>query len=139
MRALLTAGQCHGSSQAQAHLAFILFDMVLRPLFGPIPLRRLAAGQQNPSETAGAGGDLHHPLTQAVDLLNALGGLAEIEERHGDMIIRGYSCPLVDAPPGHFEACKLAEALVTEGAGLPIHECCERGEITRCCFATSHA
>lgn len=100
---------------------------------------RLAAEQQRSLETVNAEGDLSHRLTLAADLLNALGGLAEVEEQDGSLIIRGYSCPLAAVLPDHPEACKLAEALVTDIAGVPLHECCERGEVTRCCFATSHA
>jgi len=99
---------------------------------------RLAADQQKSSGTTPANGDLPRRLALAVDLLNALGGLAEIEEQDGSLVIRGYSCPLAALLPGHPEACKLAETLVTEVAGVPLHECCERGETTRCCFAMSH-
>ncbi|HEX8036038.1 MAG TPA: ArsR family transcriptional regulator [Ktedonobacterales bacterium] len=99
---------------------------------------RLAAEQQKSSGMAAVNGDLTRRLVLAVDLLNALGGLAEIEEQDGSLVIRGYSCPLAAMLPGHPEACKLAESLVTEVAGVPLHECCERGEVTRCCFATSH-
>lgn len=100
--------------------------------------RRIAAEQQMEGK-AESGGDQSHRLALAVDLLNALGGLAEVEEQGGAMIIRGYSCPLSAILPGHPEVCKLAEALVSEVAGMPLYECCERGDVTHCCFATSHA
>ncbi len=73
-------------------------------------------------------------LERAVGVLNELGGLAELEERDGAFVIRGYSCPLTDAVPGHPEVCRLAEALLTELAGIPIHEHCDRGDNPRCCF-----
>lgn len=100
---------------------------------------RLAAEQQKSVETTDTRGNLAHRLALAADILNTLGGLAVIEEQDGSLVIRGYSCPLADALPGHPEVCKLAEALVTHIAGVPFHERCERGEVTRCCFATSHA
>ena len=73
-------------------------------------------------------------LERAVGVLNELGGLAELEERDGAFVIRGYSCPLTGVVPGHPEVCRLAEALLTELAGIPIHEHCDRGDNPRCCF-----
>lgn len=73
-------------------------------------------------------------LERAVGVLNELGGLAELEERDGAFVIRGYSCPLTGVVPGHPEVCRLAEALLTELAGVPIHEHCDRGDNPRCCF-----
>ncbi len=77
---------------------------------------------------------LSRRLEGAVGVLNELGGLAELEERDGAFIIRGYSCPLTGVVPGHPEVCRLAEALLTELAGVPVHEHCDRGENPRCCF-----
>ncbi len=90
--------------------------------------RRLAAGH---GETAG---DLEARLAVAVAVLGELGGLAELERGDGEFIIRGYSCPLAAVVPGHPEACRLAEALLTEVVGAPVRECCDRGEPFRCCF-----
>ncbi len=73
-------------------------------------------------------------LEAAVAVLNELGGLAELEECDSTFVVRGYSCPLTDVAPGHPEVCRLAEALLTEIAGAPVHEHCDRGEIPRCCF-----
>ncbi len=70
----------------------------------------------------------------AVDVLNALGGLAEIEEGDGTLVIRGYSCPLAAVTPDHPEVCRMAETLVTQVAGVPVYERCDRGERPRCCF-----
>ena len=77
-------------------------------------------------------------LEAAVGVLNELGGLAELEDRNGDLVIRGYSCPLTSVVPDHPEACRMAEALLTELTGLPIHEHCDRGESPRCCFEVAH-
>jgi hypothetical protein len=39
----------------------------------------------------------------------------------------------------HPEACRLAEALLTELTGLPINEHCDRDESTcRCCFEAAN-
>jgi predicted ArsR family transcriptional regulator len=73
-------------------------------------------------------------LEEAVGVLNELGGLAELEEQDGTLVIRGYSCPLAAVTPDHPEVCRLAEALVAEVAGVPVHERCDRSERPRCCF-----
>jgi predicted ArsR family transcriptional regulator len=78
-------------------------------------------------------------LETAVEVLNELGGLAELEERDGALVIRGYSCPLGGVTPEHPEVCRMAEALVAEVAGVPVHEHCDRGEKPRCCFEIASA
>jgi predicted ArsR family transcriptional regulator len=76
----------------------------------------------------------HARLEAAVEVLNELGGLAELEERDGAVFIRGYSCPLAGVTPDHPEVCRMAETLIAEVAGVPVHERCDRGERPRCCF-----
>lgn len=73
-------------------------------------------------------------LEAAAAVLDELGGLVELEERDGAFVVRGYSCPVTDAVPGHPEVCRLVEALLTELVGVPVHQHCERGEVPRCCF-----
>lgn len=84
--------------------------------------RRLASGAPP------AAGDARERLEAAVTALNQLGGLAELEERDGVFSIHGYSCPLAAVVAGHPEVCRLAEAFVSEVAGLPVHESCDRGQ-----------
>ena len=81
----------------------------------------------------------HARLEMAVEVLNELGGLAELEERDGAVVIRGYSCPLGGVTPEHPEVCRMAEALVAEVAGVPVHERCDRSERPRCCFEVASA
>jgi predicted ArsR family transcriptional regulator len=81
----------------------------------------------------------HARLESAVEVLNELGGLAELEERDGAVVIRGYSCPLAGVTPDHPEVCRMAETLITELAGVPVHERCDRGERPRCCFEIASA
>jgi predicted ArsR family transcriptional regulator len=71
-------------------------------------------------------------LEAAAGVLNELGGLAELDEQDGTLVIRGYGCPLAAVTPDHPEVCRLAEALVAELAGVPVHERCDRGERPRC-------
>lgn len=91
--------------------------------------RRIADGRTVPADGGRA------RLEAAVAVLDELGGLAALEERDGDLVIRGYSCPLTAVVPGHPAVCRLAEALLTEVVGVPVHERCDRGgEVPRCCF-----
>jgi predicted ArsR family transcriptional regulator len=81
----------------------------------------------------------HAGLEAAVEVLNELGGLAELEESDGALHIRGYSCPLAGVTPDHPEVCGMAETLIAEVAGVPVHERCDRGERPRCCFEIASA
>jgi predicted ArsR family transcriptional regulator len=95
--------------------------------------RRLA--EEHTTRADGA----HARLETAVEVLNELGGLAELEERDGAVVIRGYSCPLAGVTLDHPEVCRMAEALVGEVAGVSVREHCERGERPRCCFEIASA
>jgi len=88
---------------------------------------RLAAGRT-------LDGDLRDRAEGAVGLLNELGGLAELEEDDRGYVIRGWSCPLAAAVPGHPGVCRLAETFLADAIGAPVRECCERGDQIRCCF-----
>ena len=94
--------------------------------------RSLAEGKGVPSD------DTRGRLEMAVEALNELGGLAELEERNGGFVIRGYSCPLAAVTPDHPEVCRMAETLISELAGVPIQERCDRGARPRCCFEVAH-
>jgi predicted ArsR family transcriptional regulator len=94
--------------------------------------RSLAEGKDVPSD------DIRGRLETAVEALNELGGLAELEERNGGFVIRGYSCPLAAVTPEHPEVCRMAETLISELAGVPVQEHCDRGARPRCCFEVAH-
>ena len=95
--------------------------------------RRLVEGKTVPTHGTRA------RLEAAAGVLSELGGLAELEEQDGTLVIRGYSCPLAAVTPEHPEVCRMAEALVAEVAGVPVHECCDRSERPRCCFEVAPA
>jgi len=90
--------------------------------------RRIAAKWNIPS------GDLSVRLEATVEVLNELGGMAELEIGEETFCIRGYSCPLAAAVPGHPEICHLAETLLTELVGVPIKEQCDRNGTAKCRF-----
>jgi DeoR family suf operon transcriptional repressor len=73
-------------------------------------------------------------LEAAAEVLNELGGLAELKEQDGAYVIWGYSCPLAGVTPDHPEVCRMVEALITELAGVPVYEHCDRDARPRCCF-----
>jgi predicted ArsR family transcriptional regulator len=93
-----------------------------------------SVGRRLAEEHSTRAGGAHARLESAVEVLNELGGLAELEEHDGGFVIRGYSCPLAGVTSDHPEVCRMAETLVAELAGVPVHECCDRGERPRCCF-----
>ena len=93
--------------------------------------RRLATQQQLPT------GDLQARLKVAIDVLNELGGLAELVEENGTYIIQGYSCPLAEVVPGHPGVCRLTGTLISELVGQPVKECCDGNEPARCHFSIS--
>jgi predicted ArsR family transcriptional regulator len=92
--------------------------------------RRLAPAQPAPSGPE----SLHRRAEGAVAALHGLGGLADLQETDGLLVIRGYSCPLAAVVEHHPEVCRLAEALLTEIVGRPVEETCDRSGAPRCGF-----
>ncbi|HEY8485711.1 MAG TPA: ArsR family transcriptional regulator [Longimicrobiales bacterium] len=92
--------------------------------------RRAGAGRGAP-----AGEDLRARFEAAVAVLGEFGGDAAVEATEGGGVrIRGYACPFSAVVAEHPEVCALAEALVSELVGVPVRECCDRGERPRCVF-----
>jgi predicted ArsR family transcriptional regulator len=84
-------------------------------------------------------GEVHTRMERAVDALNELGGLAELERRDSAYVIQGYSCPLAAVVPGHPEICRLAASLLTELVGMPVQEQCDRDGKANCYFVVPTA
>jgi len=78
-------------------------------------------------------------VANAVAVLNSLGGDVRLETSEGRMMIRGCGCPLSAVTARRPEACKAMQALVTEIVGLPVSECCDRGDRPQCRFEVSTA
>ena len=78
-------------------------------------------------------------LQAAVDVLNALGGAAELDEQDGTAVIRGCGCPLASAVARRPETCRAVEALLSEVVGLPVRQCCRHGDRPSCCFEIAPA
>ena len=92
------------------------------------------AGRRIAAERGAARGDAQARLNTAVAVLNDLGGAASLETNTGATEIRCAICPLAAIVPSHPEVCHLAETLLGEIAGQPVHERCERGEQPHCRF-----
>ena len=72
-------------------------------------------------------------MDQLAETVTHLGGLAEVESTPDGFAIQGYSCPFREAADGNPEVCRLAEVLLSEMAGLPIREACDKTK-TSCRF-----
>jgi len=90
--------------------------------------RRLAASR------APTAGPLRERAEAAATVLTELGGVVDVEETDGSLMLRGFSCPLADAVRAHPATCHAAESLVEELVGAPVKECCDKGERPRCRF-----
>jgi predicted ArsR family transcriptional regulator len=82
-------------------------------------------------------GDLSARVRGAALALSSLGGLAEVEEAEEVFWIRGQRCPLAVLVPNHPQACRLAEALLSQLVGKPVREDCARGTAAQCRFAVA--
>ena len=98
--------------------------------------RRLA-GVRAPLSKVPTEAELRERLKTAVGFLKDLGGLAELEDAGGEIVIRGFSCPLASVVSEHPEVCQLAETLLTEIIGVPVREACVRNGAPRCLFKLS--
>ncbi|WP_052888229.1 helix-turn-helix transcriptional regulator [Thermogemmatispora carboxidivorans] len=109
-------------------------ERLLRALGRRLAQRWRAGGQSGPTE----------PLSRvrwAVEVLNELGALAELEEP-GDLAghpggqarLRAASCPLAALIPSHPRLCQLVEAMIAELTALPVRACCRCSERAQCCF-----
>ena len=80
------------------------------------------------------GGDAQAHLDRAVEALNRLGGLAELEQGEVNSSIHGYSCPFAIIAPNHPEVCQLAETFLTELIGVPVQQKCDNTGSPQCSF-----
>jgi predicted ArsR family transcriptional regulator len=96
--------------------------------------RRLARPLMPPA-TASRSARIH----AAVAVLNALGGVAELDESDGHAVIRGCGCPLAAAVARQPETCRAIETLVGEIVGAEVRQCCRHGDRPSCCFEIAPA
>jgi len=101
---------------------------------GEVDVLMRIAGRRMASQWYIPPGPVRGRLHSAVEILNQLGGLAELEEHDGFYTIRSYGCPLAAAVPGHPEVCHFTESLLTELVKVPVQEHCDSCEQQRCRF-----
>jgi predicted ArsR family transcriptional regulator len=98
--------------------------------------KRLSAsgegGKRRPSKS------LETRVNDAARVLTALGAEIDVERTSDSFILRGHACPLSDAVRAQPRVCHAVTQLVSETAGVPVKECCDRssepGGQVRCCF-----
>jgi predicted ArsR family transcriptional regulator len=70
----------------------------------------------------------------AANVLQALGGLIELDREAGSTVIRGFGCPLAVAIERRPEACVAVQTLLAEVSGATVRQCCRHGPRPSCCF-----
>jgi predicted ArsR family transcriptional regulator len=73
-------------------------------------------------------------LDFAVEALNEMGGMAELEQCETGYCIHSHACPLATAAQNHPVICQLVEAFIAEIVGVSVQNHCESGEMPRCQF-----
>ena len=77
---------------------------------------------------------LDQRVKAAATLLEALGGELEVSRTGEGYTLRGFACPLSAAVRVQPSVCLAVQELVGGIVQLPVRECCERGDASRCCF-----
>ncbi len=70
----------------------------------------------------------------AVNVLGTLGGLAELKEDDGTLVIHSFDCPLAVAVADHPEMCLLVETLLADVTGAAVHQHCQSEPAPHCSF-----
>jgi predicted ArsR family transcriptional regulator len=81
-----------------------------------------------------ADASLNERLEQIAEVFREFGGQARIEHSDGTAVIRGTTCPLAAVTGNHTEVCQMVQALISEIAGIPVREKCQRAPVPKCCF-----
>jgi len=90
--------------------------------------RRLAA------EVGPYKGSVAARASDASSLLNALGGVTEVEQSRNGYVIVGRACPLARAVEADHSVCAAVTSLVAEVVGADVAECCNRSGRPKCRF-----
>lgn len=95
------------------------------------------AGRQLGRELAPTRNGFEQRVRKAAAVLDEMGGMAEVRVSGGTATISGTGCPLSALVREHPEACRLAQALISEVTGRPVREECDRGTRPSCRFSIS--
>jgi len=86
------------------------------------------------AESQSATTNFDEAVGSALRTLEELGGAAVTECNSGGTTIRSESCPFADAVVEHPEICKVAQSMIQEIVGRPVHEQCDRTALPKCRF-----
>ncbi|MGI8469192.1 MAG: helix-turn-helix transcriptional regulator [Pyrinomonadaceae bacterium] len=100
-------------------------------------LRQVGISLADGEKSARLDENLESRAERALEVLNILGGAAEIAKENDKVIVQSKSCPLAAVVAEHSEACQIAEALVAEITGAKVTEQCEKTPFPRCRFEIS--
>ena len=78
-------------------------------------------------------------LRAATTLLRELGAVADVTEQNGAVILQGRGCAVGLAVAHSPAVCQALAALLETITGELVHEHCQRGERTSCCFHIGNA
>jgi predicted ArsR family transcriptional regulator len=91
-------------------------------------------GKRLAQARGGATGTIRARAEVAATVLREMGGIVDVEEADGKIILRGLYCPLGEAVNAQPATCKAAESMIAELVQMPVLECCDRSERSRCRF-----
>jgi predicted ArsR family transcriptional regulator len=75
----------------------------------------------------------------AAKLLDALGGVTEVERDGETLVIRGCGCPLSAVVSEREEVCLAVQTMLRDVIGVEVKEHCDRGERPQCRFEVPSA
>jgi predicted ArsR family transcriptional regulator len=85
-----------------------------------------AVGRELLANRARARGSLRERVNAASQLLDHLGGLTEVREEDGHLVIQSHGCPLAATAAHHPETCSAMESFVSEFVGASVTQHCDR-------------
>jgi predicted ArsR family transcriptional regulator len=97
-------------------------------------LREVGRDLAGPHRAALSGLDQRQRAEKTLQIMEELGGLAELEQCEGKCFIRGFGCPFGQLVVEHPKLCIVAQELVGQLLGRDVQEQCDRGDRSRCCF-----
>ena len=94
--------------------------------------RRMASGAETRDDPEAG-------IAAARDALRSIGGDVTVTRTDHGWNVEGYACPFSAVTAEHAEVCEMARAMIEGITGLPVSECCRRGDKPRCAFTIEAA
>lgn len=130
------------SALSQAYAPFLAH--LLKSLESHLPEAKLeqimrSAGSSFAASLPRPNGNVAARTEAGKQLLTELGALVHIESERDEIVIRGHGCLLAEAVHGRPFVCRAMETLLSDYLSVPVKECCDRGDRSRCCFRITAA